>query len=325
MLLSIVVPVYNVETYLRKCVDSLFHQDIGKEEYEIILVDDGSTDTSGVICDEIARDIPNVVVIHKNNGGLSSARNAGIDVASGDFIQFVDSDDYLNRDVLGGLLEQISRQQLDILRFNYQNINAKGEIFEPNKISKPFVDFSSEVCNGLTFLNERLGYACYAVQFIVKASLLKTPSGKFKEGIYFEDVDWTPRILMKAERVSSTDQIVYNYLFRSGSITRDNDLPKKRKVANDQLSLIDSLSTQSQAVLDRRWFDGMTAQTTLSMITGVSRHLFKDRKYYLGELRKKHVFPLSTYHSTPGAVQKIKMANFSPLLLCWSLHMKNGR
>ena len=325
MLLSIVVPVYNVEAFLRKCVDSLSHQDIGREEYEIILVDDGSTDTSGAICDEIAREISNVVVIHKSNGGLSSARNAGIDAAAGDFIQFVDSDDYLNPGVLGGLLEQVSRQRLDILRFNYQNVNAKGEVFEPNKVSKPFVDFSSEVCNGLTFLNERLGYACYAVQFIVRASLLKTPSGKFKEGIYFEDVDWTPRVLMKAERVSSTDQIVYNYLFRSGSITRDNNLSKKRKVADDQLSLIDSLSAQSLEVGDRRWFDGMTAQTTLSMIIGVSRHLFKDRKYYIRELRKRQVFPLSTYHSTPGAAQKIKMANLSPLLLCWTLHMKNGR
>ena len=325
MLLSIIVPVYNVETYLRKCIDSLLHQDIGREEYEIILVDDGSTDTSGSICDEITREFSNVVVIHKSNGGLSSARNVGIDAASGDFIQFVDSDDYLNRDVLRGLLEQVARQNLDILRFNYQNVNTKGEVFEPNKVSKPFVDFSSEVCDGLSFLNDRLGYACYAVQFMVKASLLKTPSGKFKEGIYFEDVDWTPRVLMKAKRVSSTAKIVYNYLFRSGSITRDNNLSKKRKVVNDQLSLIDSLSTQSQEVIDKRWFDGMTAQTTLAMIIGVSRHLFNDRKYYIRELRKRHVFPLSTYHSTPGTAQKIKMINFSPLLLCWTLHMKNGR
>lgn len=324
MYLSIIVPVFNVETYLRKCVDSLLHQDIGAEEYEIILVDDGSTDTSGAICDEIARENTNLVVIHKDNGGLSSARNAGIDAARGDYIQFVDSDDYLNPCVLGSLMEQVSRQRLDILRFNYQNVNTRGIVFEPNRVSKPFVDFSSEVCDGLTFLNERLGYACYAVQFIVRSTLLKTPSGRFKEGIYFEDADWTPRILIQAERIASTERIVYNYLFRTGSITRDNDLTKKKKVVNDQLLLIDSLSALSQKTSDRRWFDGMTAQTTLSMFFSISRYLFEDRKHYIGEIRKKNVFPLSDYHSTPGAFTKIKVANFSPMLLCWILHLKNG-
>ena len=168
MLLSIIVPVYNVEQYLRKCVDSLLAQDLSSEEYEIILVDDGSTDQSGTICDEYATSHTNVKVVHQQNGGLSTARNRGIDVSQGEFVQFVDSDDYLEPNVLKTLVEKMETDQLDVLRFNYRNVNERYEEIEPNKDPKRFVSYSDEVCDGLTFLNERLGPACYACQFMVR-------------------------------------------------------------------------------------------------------------------------------------------------------------
>ena len=324
MLLTIIVPVYNVKAYLSKCAGSLLDQDIELSDYEIILVDDGSTDGSGVLCDELAAVNGNIRVIHKENGGLSSARNAGIQAAAGEYVQFVDSDDYLCPCVLKGLLEQMMAQKLDILRYNYQNVNERGEVFEPNKEYRPFVDFSTDVSDGLTFLTEKLGYACYACQFIVKTEILRSGNGLFTEGIWFEDVDWTPRVLLQADRVASTSQVVYNYLFREGSISRSPSVEKKRKKISDQFFLIDSLNKLSANVTDTRWFRGMASQIALSIIQSVSQSFFEERKDHIGALRDRHVFPLSSFHATKSARRKIRIANISPMLFCRLINLRQG-
>lgn len=321
MLLSIIVPVYNVEKYLRKCVDSLLTQDLSHEEYEIILVDDGSTDQCGMICDEYAAGHTNLKVLHQQNGGLSAARNSGVAVAQGRYVQFVDSDDYLEPNVLKILAEKMETDQLDVLRFNYRNVNEQYEEIEPNKDPKRWVDYSSEVCDGLTFLNERLGPACYACQFMARRELLT--DCRFKEGIYFEDTEWTPRMLIKAQRAASTDMMVYNYLFREGSITLSVDEAKKRKVLADKLLLVDSLKAQMQQVADKRWFEDMIAQTVISIISYVAANYFDKRKEVIAALTKKGVFPLSTYQSNQTGKRKIAWANVSPSLLCFMLHLKN--
>ena len=318
--LSVIVPVYKVEQYLPKCVDSLLCQDLPPEEYEIILIDDGSPDRCGAICDEYAAGHPHVKVTHRPNGGLSAARNTGIEVAQGRYVQFVDSDDYLEPNVLKFLVNKMEQDQLDVLRFNYQNVNNRYEVFEPNKVSKPFADYRGEVCDGLTFLNERLGYACYACQFVVRRELLQTCT--FKEGIYFEDTEWAPRLLLQSERVASTTLMVYNYLMRVGSITKSTNEEKKKKLLNDELFLIDALKKQMTGVEDKRWFEGMIAQIALAIVGIVSKNFYANRKWYLRELLSKKIFPLSVYQSTPGARRKIRLANLSVGLLCFILHFR---
>ena len=319
--LSIIVPVYKVEPYLRKCVDSLLAQDLPEDVYEIILVDDGSPDQCPQICDEFADKYQNISVIHRNNGGLSAARNSGLAVAQGEYVQFVDSDDYLEPNVLWTLIVKMDTDHLDVLRFNYQNVNEKGEVFEPNKVSKPFVDYRDEVCDGLFFLTERLGYGCYAWQFILRRELLD--DCRFKEGIYFEDSEWTPRMLVKANRVTSTSLIVYNYLMRQGSITKGIDRERKRKILEDKISLIDSLQLQMNEVDDTRWYQGFIAQLTIGIISSISQFFFGERRLYLSRLKEKKVFPLYPYHLTRFARRKVFIANVSPLLLCVSLRVNN--
>lgn len=320
--LSIIVPAYNVEKYLRKCVDSLLMQDLPAEDYEIILVDDGSVDASGMIADEYAARYDNISVIHQDNKGLSEARNTGIRVAQGKYIQFVDSDDFIEPNVLEGLAQKMENDNLDVLRFNYQNVNEQYEVFEPNKVSKPFVDYRDEVCDGLTFLTERLGYGCYVWQFVVKRELLMDCI--FKPEIYFEDTEWTPRMLVQAKRATSVDTMVYNYLLRIGSITQSVSNEKKRKVLNDKLSLIDDLQKLAEQVDDRRWFDGMIASTVLSILTTVAIEHYGETKHYIHLLKQLGVFPLSKYHLTPAAQRKRLLANLSPRLLCMMVHLKNG-
>lgn len=318
--LSIIVPIYKVEKYLRKCVDSLLQQDLSSEKYEIILVDDGSPDGCGAICDDYASRFANVKVIHRENGGLSAARNSGIILAQGQYVLFVDSDDYLETNVLKAVVEKTEADGLDVLRFNYQNVNERYEVFSPNKAPKHWVDYSDAVCDGLSFLNERLGPACYAWQFIIRRELL--PDCLFKEGIYFEDTEWAPRMLLKAKRVASTDRMAYNYMMREGSITQSVDEEKKRKVLNDKLLLIDSMNLLKQSVADHRWFDGMIAQVVISIINYIAESFFEERRHVIRKLKEKKVFPLSFYLSNDSAKRKIALANLSPELLCVLLHLK---
>lgn len=327
MKLSIIVPIYNVAPYLRKCVDSLLTQDIS--DYEIILVDDGSTDDSGAIADELVHAFRlsplafrlQLRVIHQSNAGLSAARNTGIAAAIGDYIIFVDSDDYLQPDVLGTLMEQVERDNLDVLRFNYQNVNEQYEVFLPFKDAKRDVDYSEDVVDGETFLNQRLGPACYAVMFIVRRELLDTCL--FTPGIYFEDTDWTPRMLINAKRVASTPMVVYNYLWRQGSITLPTDPKKRKKVLRDKMSLLYGFKKQMQLVKDPIWFVWMTSFNTMTILNMLAALPISKRKPYLQELKSLDVFPLYTQKEKGLKRLKIQIANFSPALYCALMNFRN--
>ena len=328
MKLSIIVPVYNVADYLAKCLDSLIAKDLSQDEYEIIVVNDGSTDNSGEIAKQYSEKFPNIVLINQENQGLSGARNTGIENARGEYVQFVDSDDYLEENVLGGLLKQIEGDKLEVLRFKYQNvrINSEGkyEIFQPYKQSNfLFDDYSSETINGIDFLNQRFGTACYAVMFIIKREILE--NCKFKSGIYFEDTEWTPRMLMKAKRVASTDTIVYNYLMREGSITKAINKDKQRKVLEDKIKLVDSLLEHQQNLEDKSWFERMIAATVLSIIGCIAADFYDERRKYLSQLNDRKVFPLSYINTTKQAKRKLQLINISPTLYCWMMYIKNYR
>ncbi|MCQ2336035.1 MAG: glycosyltransferase [Paludibacteraceae bacterium] len=319
--LSIIVPVYNVSKYLAKCLDSLLVQDLMIEEYEIIVVNDGSTDNSGEIAKEYADKYSNIILINQENQGLSGARNTGIKVAQGKYIQFVDSDDYLEPNVLKTLVDKMDGDSLDVLRFNYQNVNENYEVYEPYKEHKPFVDYRDEICDGLTFLTERLGYGCYAWQFIIKTDIFTKDGNLFKPGIYFEDTEWTPRILTQTHRVTSTEFMVYNYLLRSGSITNSVSIEKKRKVLDDKMALIQSLKEQMSDKSDKRWYEGMISATVVSIVGIIVTDFYDDKDKILKKLKSFDVFPLSKYHLSKSQKKKIALINISSNILCWLLHI----
>lgn len=308
MKLSIIVPIYNVAPYLRKCVDSLLVQDIS--DYEIILVNDGSTDDSGWIADEIVKEAvgraidektnnqlpiansPTLHVIHQSNAGLSAARNTGIAAATGDYILFVDSDDYLQPNVLGALMEQVEREYLDVLRFDYQNVRqteaGEYEVFQPNKYPHQ-VDTCREVVDGETYLDERMGYACYACQFVINREL----TGTFTPGIHYEDTEWLPRMMLAAKRVNSASIVVYNYLVRQGSITQaEGNKEKLRKNVKDFLFVIESLSKQMIKHPSCQWLHRMISSMAAGVLTRVAMSFYDERKEYIHRLQELNVFPL---------------------------------
>ena len=336
--LSIIVPIYGVEQYLWKCVDSLMNQHI--DNYEIILVDDGSPDACPQICDEYAKhytlnnthNTPTIKVVHRENGGLSAARNSGIEVAKGKYVMFVDSDDYIEPNVLKGLLAQIERDNLDVLRYRLQYVNPQYEVYNPYKID-PFKgnDYSEVPTDGVSFLNSRMNTQCYAWQFILRRDLIYTlhtthstseNNVLFTPGIYFEDTDWTPRMLVKAKRVASTETVVYNYLMREGSITNAVNRSKQKKVLDDKMRLVETMQHQSKELQeqgkDNRWFARMIADTVISIITILGTQFYNEREEYLVKLEALNIYPIQSRH------YKARMINLSPRLTVALLHLKNA-
>lgn len=326
--LSIIVPIYGVEQYLRKCVDSLLNQDISN--YEIILVDDGGTDGCPAICDDYVRRLENgdwkldnvhIRVVHRENGGLSIARNSGIEVAQGEYVMFVDSDDYIEPNVLKGLLSQIERDNLDVLRYRLQYVNPQYEVYNPYK-SNPFKgnDYSEVPADGVSFLNSRMNTQCYAWQFVIKRELLD--GCIFTPGIYFEDTDWTPRMLCKANRVASSKTVVYNYLMREGSITNAVNRSKQKKVLDDKMHLISTLQQQAidlqKSGRYNRWYMDMIAATVVSVIEMLGTIFYSEKDDYLEKLKKLNVFPIRLWHF------KARLINHSPRLVIALLHLKHS-
>ena len=345
MQLSIIVPIYNVAPYLRKCVDSLLTQDYA--DYEIILVDDGSTDGSSDIADAIQSEfserhtgyclvnaakpllidqeqthtIPKIKVVHQENAGLSEARNAGTRVAQGEYIMYVDSDDYVEPNLLGVLMEQVEREQLDVLRFRYQNVRENGEVFAPYKDMTNYNDYSAIPTDGLTFLNERMGTQCYAVQFIMRRELALLEL--FSPGIYFEDTDWTPRMLFRAKRVASVDLVVYNYLWREGSITLcQKDIAKQRKQLQDKMDLLRKLNDWGKQVTDRRWFDGMISSLVVNIVGMLAGPFYSERKEYIMRIKALGILPITTYRVALRAKRKVTLINWSINLAIRLLHWR---
>ena len=234
-----------------------------------------------------------ISVIHRENGGLSAARNSGIEVARGEHIMFVDSDDYLEPNVLGALMAQVERDNLDVLRFNYQNVrvNSAGEYepFQPYK-SPHQVDGGTDVVSGETYLDERMGYACYACQFVINREL----TGSFTPGIHFEDTEWLPRMMLQAKRVGSTPMVVYNYFIREGSITQTKGNPAKvRKNVEDKLIIISRYNEYREQFPHSMWLRNMQSLMVSGILTTVAMEFYLERKKYIAQLREMKVYPLT--------------------------------
>lgn len=218
--ISVIVPVYNVEEYLKECIESLINQTF--RDIEILLIDDGSTDKSGLICDLYSDKYDFIKVVHKSNGGLCSARNVGLSLAKGEYISFIDSDDYVENNFLDTLYNQCKQDSLDILFCNYV-------IFEDNSIlckkNKQYL-VTNEYITGLEYEKIRFennDWDNYVCMSLFKRSFLEKNKLKFYEKgkLLFEDVLFTNRILLKAERVKYIDFYGYRYRNRwQGSLSR---------------------------------------------------------------------------------------------------------
>lgn len=295
--LSIIVPVYNVISYIDKCLSSIIN--LYKEGIEVILVDDGSNDGSESKCDEYALNHEYIRVIHQKNGGLSAARNTGIENANGKYIWFMDSDDYISDTSITDIFQAIEKDR-DLIIGSY-------EAFYPD--GKKELLISGEVGDSDEFkpyeyiMNQ--GSTSYAAQrFIVKMDLIKNNNLLFERGIYHEDEDWTPRVLCNATNFILLDRITYHY--RLGNVNSIMGMLNPKKVY-DKLKVskrlyeygdINKLSDEKKDFLKfRAEYMYIAALNEYSLYSSEERKKMKNEfhkyRYIIKNNRKKSKFVLN--------------------------------
>jgi glycosyltransferase involved in cell wall biosynthesis len=221
--LSIIVPVYKTEQYLHRCLSSILEQDVDRGRYEVIIVNDGSPDNSQAIIDEYCAKYDNVSCLVQTNQGLSMARNNGVDVAHGDYIWFVDSDDWVEPQSINYILAEC--------QYNPDLISIHKVGVEKTEV------YSSHTTSGCDILLSR-NFEHGAVYYVYSTKFWSSNSLRFVSGIYHEDSEFTPRSLYRAKRVRVITPPLYNVYCNAESITRTIN-PKK---SHDLLIVAERLS-----------------------------------------------------------------------------------
>ena len=234
--LSVIVPVFNSEMYLPQCLDSLLVTQ-GIENVEIILVDDGSIDNSGVIVDRYSTEHQNIKAIHKNNGGAADARNVGLQMASGKYVSFCDSDDLVNPELFAKVILETAKSDADIILWDGDLINEKGE-----KLKRKDRDYY--VYKNLNAGTEITGRALLRIQIkacghypvticlgAYRRQMLLDNNLFFRKGTVHEDDLWVPKVFLTAEGVVHIPERVYLYRIHESSVTNPESEDYSRHIA----------------------------------------------------------------------------------------------
>lgn len=242
---SIIVPVYNVEKYLDECVKSVLAQTFS--DFELILVDDGSKDASGALCDTLALTDTRIRVVHQENQGLSGARNTGIQAATGDYLMFLDSDDWWAGDgCLQRVADRLAETQADVLSFNYQK-SFDGVLSAPY-----FQNAAPAETQTLEHLLDRNLWVTGACNKAISRKLVLNHDLFFRRGITSEDIDWTLRLALSAKNFDFADICVFVYRQRSGSITHSVTLKSAQCLCDNItycMQLLEQADAEKAAVL----------------------------------------------------------------------------
>lgn len=312
--LSIVVPVYNVERYLTRCMESLYMQDLDTTEFEVIVVNDETPDNSLAIAEKFAEKYQNIRIVNRPNGGLAAARNTGIDVAQGKYLWFIDSDDRIEPDCMGKLVKKAEEDDLDILCFN-----LKLEFPDGHKRDCSINDRSeSKVCSGRDYISQvnMPPSACIA---LFRRDFLYNNKLRFMEGILHEDQEFTPRAYCLANRIAFHNWPIYYYYQRSGSIMKSDQNCKRCK---DLLTIADSLYSfvrthfPNDSKIKDIFFYKINFLVTQSLA-------FYNKKYMsFSEYRNKPYYPLVITYGSSSFKWKCRLINFSvPLYLFLHKHI----
>lgn len=296
---SVIVPIYNVEKYLEKCLDSLVNQTL--EDIEIILVNDGSTDNS----DQIAKKYANkykekILYLEKQNGGLSDARNYGLEYAKGDYISFVDSDDYISKNLYSELIRYME-EDYDMVKFGILTVDLKNNKMIENK-SKQFEDKTGEEAFDILYKTDKMTEVAWG--YLYKASFWKENNFKFTKDMYHEDFGLIPLVILKAKKVASTNILGYYYVQSDKSITRNSDEKKKLKMSYDLLKFYDNMIKKIENYdISKKAKENIKIYYTnciLLEIKNISNEA--ERQKYIKEIKKRKM------------IKNIKVRNFKQLV-----------
>lgn len=305
--LSIIVPIYNVEKYLERCVNSLLCQDIEEKDYEILLINDGSTDNSYKVAQKLAKRSPNIKLFSKENGGLSSTRNYGIAHAQGKYIMHVDSDDFLENNVVGKILDVAEKNDLELCFFHAKFFPDRGCVtnVQPFNLYQIY-DGEYVLLHGMKVSSTWSNI--YSSDFLKKVGI------EYYGRISHQDVEYNLRLYPFAKRIMFTDIIAYNYFVEDESILRTNNPQKKERVFMDnvivarnvkQFAQNANISYELKKLLNRRMNSVICSQIySLCFINKANSTAIKT---YIHEAKSHGVYPIK------GGTESWKMTILSLL------------
>ena len=291
MVLSVLIPVYNVSAWINHCLDSIVNQHIAPHCCEIIVVNDGSTDNSEEIVRKYAALYPNIMLYTQSNKGLSAARNKALEHASGDYILFVDSDDWLFPGSLLKLMNKATELKSDIISFGAYSVYPDGkENLFTEDIYSGLVNVS-----GIEYLNTLNLCGC-ACRMLFKRSFLSQNNIRMKEGIYCEDELFLPVAFILAGTVSVVDLKVYAYRRHSDSITTNKNRAHLTRLLNDRIFVASELKEYSLNLSQemRKALQYKICLLTVDVILNlyIGEYSKEERKKAIDTLTKKGLYPL---------------------------------
>ncbi|WP_031428736.1 glycosyltransferase [Flavimarina sp. Hel_I_48] len=241
MKLSILIPVYNAELYIGRCLDSLLDQNIPYKDYEILLRDDGSTDKSIEVIESYVRKTSNIKLVKDTNKGAYVQRNLLIEQAEGDYIYLMDADDYLLRNSLKVVLDMALKYDLDLSCFDMK-LASWDDAVDPQLQQDDLINFKEEIISGATFLEENPVMRYEIWWYIIRKEFLKDTGIVFNENRYHQDVLFTINLLLKAEKIVFVPIVIYYYFQSTGSIMRTQSREHANRLIDASKRLIFDLN-----------------------------------------------------------------------------------
>lgn len=305
-LLSIVIPCFNVENYLQNCLDSIYDCDMSEKEFEVVCVNDASTDDTAKVIHRNSLGHTNLkVVTHSSNRGWGGARNSGLDNSSGKYLWFVDADDFVVPEKIVGLIRKCQEGDLDVCAFNYKEVYEDKSQTSCDRL----VFRNSDVLNGVAFAKKHFGcdfvnHAGYVWRFIYSVDFLKHTQLYFPEKVCWEDTVYMPKSILLADRVQSVSDICYNYRRNAASISGQYHKQYRAELICQMAFCAGrDLLDYSNEIPDKELSDAFRKKA-ISMINGFKIHLLRTsgtqrRRFYhiLDEFQVENLKPQMTAES----------------------------
>lgn len=319
-ILSIVVPAYNVERELKKCIESCLEQDMSQESYEIIIVNDGATDNTLQVATDIAVKHECVSVVNQNNMGLGGARNTGLKYAKGKYVWFVDSDDYLKPNVLGNMIKDADENRLDCLFFRLQRV-FDDDCFR-NEVSdyeciQPSITLNTILSGREAILQGYNPSSVCAILFNV--DFLRKHSLQFMLGIYHEDAEFTYRMISKTQRIMFIANAPYLYFTHAGTMTRSKDINSLIKNRVDDIVVVQSYLKLAKELENDSKLSVVITRRAKSILFGLLWEMWLNRNEWgkngiidaiITRMEEEHLYPLrSPFGSFKQAIISIVLLN----------------
>ncbi len=319
MKLSILIAAYNVEKFIKKCILSCASQNLEVTTYEIIVVNDGSTDGTLNLLENLKKEITNLVVINQNNSGLGAARNTALKHAKGEYVWFIDGDDYIAKNSLTEILSAIALNKLEVLVLNYEVVNDNGITLVTNANN---IELNQLIITGAEFYEKNYSKS-YSWTFVFKKSVFIDHKLWFKERINMQDSEIMPKLMIHIQRLSFLKSTCYYYVQQINSFTNTTSGEKRFKYFESIIEVKESLELflENEAKNNLQIKNGLVGK-----IEGLHQIVFNHLLFFSYEkewllkiiqlLKQHNLYPLQ--HKAKGKMQMLKIGlNNYPIATKW--------